>query len=78
MVAKDISGLSDILRPIVGKIIERFKNNGGDYKPHRPTMAVIGGGKGGLKFGASGGRKSVKARTFAGRKTMMVNRQPEN
>ena len=61
----------------MGKIIEAFKNIGGKYNPHRPTMAVLGG-KGGLKFGASGGRKTVKARTFAGRRTMMVDKNPEN
>lgn len=64
--------MSGILRPIVGKIIETLKNGGGKYIPHRPTMAALGGGKSGSKFGAFGGRKSVKARTFAGRRTMMA------
>lgn len=62
-----------MIRPIIGKIIEIFKGKGGNYIPHRPTMAALGGGKSGSKFGALGGRNtSAKARTFAGWKTMML------
>ena len=80
--AQDITELCRVIRPIIGKIIEIFKGKGGNYIPHRPTMAALGGGAGGAggaggklgsKFGAIGGRNtSARARTFAGRKTMML------
>ena len=54
------------MSPIVNKIIDEFKNIGGNYNPHRPTFALIGRGK----------RTSVAPRnmpiTFGGRKTMLL------
>lgn len=54
------------MSPTVNKIIDEFKNIGGNYNPHKPTFALIGRGK-----RSSIAQKNM-AITFGGRKTMLL------